>query len=124
MQQTFFADIILPLAIEDTYTYRIPNEMVSHVAEGKRVVVQFARNKLYAGLVERIHTNAPTQFQAKYIEAVIDQEPIVAPVQMQFWRWVAQYYCCGLGEVFIAAVPTSLRMSSETVVSALHIGVD
>jgi len=124
MQLTYFAEIILPLAVEETYTYRVPNEMVADIAVGKRVVVQFTRNKLYAGIVERIHNDAPTKFQAKYVDAVIDENPIVNQVQMRFWAWVAQYYCCSLGEVFLAAVPASLRMSSETVVSAVSLDID
>jgi len=87
--------------------------MNNEVAVGKRVVVQFGRKKIYAGLVRKIHQQIPTGFTPKYILEVLDKEAVVYEEQMQFWTWITNYYMCHLGEVMQAALPSGLRLASE-----------
>lgn len=114
-RETKFVDVILPLALPQAFTYRVPFEWNDYVTEGKRVIVQFGRgSKLYSGLIEKVHQQAPT-YQAKYIDSVLDAEPIVhAELQFKFWKWIAEYYLCQIGEVMNAALPGGLRLASET----------
>ena len=112
--QTFFADVILPLPIEARFTYRVPQALNGKIAFGMRVIVPFGNNKLYAGIVERVHENAPKQFSVKYILDVIDERPVVSEAQYRLWQWMADYYMCTLGEVMAAALPSALRLASET----------
>ena len=112
---TKFVDIILPLALPKLYTYRVPSIYNDMIKARTRVVVQFGRNKLYSGLVVSIHETAPEQYQAKYIDEILDLEPIVTEHQLKFWDWIAAYYMCTLGEVYNTALPSGLKLSSETV---------
>lgn len=114
MSQTHFVDILLPLPVEGTFTYRVPRELEKSIEYGKRVVVQFGRKKIYSGLILNIHQTAPTKYEAKYILSVLDETPIIIKQQEQLWRWISSYYLCSLGEVMLAAIPGALNLSSET----------
>lgn len=111
-----YVDVILPLAIQRLYTYSVSEAHASEVAVGKRVVVQFGKKKLYSAIVHRVHNQAPEKYQTKDILQVIDEAPIVMPEQIRFWEWIAEYYMCSLGEVMKAALPSGLKMESETFV--------
>lgn len=111
---TYFVDVILPLAVPNLYTYRVPFNWNDSVAVGKRVVVQFGRGKLYSALIRHIHQVPPKHYEAKYIESVLDEKPIVLIKQLDFWDWMSGYYMCPIGDVMIAALPGGLRLSSET----------
>tara|TARA_Y100000589_G_scaffold331027_1_gene382739 strand:+ start:59610 stop:62099 length:2490 start_codon:yes stop_codon:yes gene_type:complete len=114
--QTYFVDIILPLSVKNTYTYRVPKEMNDELETGKRVIVQFGRGaKLYTGLIKNIHTTPP-QYEAKYIDSIIDETPIVHAKNFELWQWIAHYYLCSEGDVMKAALPSALKLASETVV--------
>lgn len=109
----YFVDVILPLALPNLYTYRVPQALNGAVDVGYRVIVQFGKNKLYSAIVARLHTEVP-KYTAKFIEAVLDDHAEVTPTQLKFWDWMSQYYMCTRGEVMLAAVPVGLRLSSET----------
>src|SRR4051812_29887912 len=113
-RRTYFVDVILPLAVPNLYTYRVPYELNEEIAIGKRVVVQFGKGKLYTALVRVIHENPPKQYTAKYLDSVLDNEPIVNSFQFELWDWISSYYMCTIGEVMVAALPGALRLASET----------
>lgn len=114
MRVTYFADILLPLPLEATFTYRVPQELEGRVAFGVRVIVPFGRSKLYSGLVVRVHTEAPQEWATKYIVDVMDERPVVSERQFRLWQWMADYYLCTLGEMMAAALPSALKLASET----------
>ncbi|MBI5914590.1 MAG: primosomal protein N' [Bacteroidetes bacterium] len=118
-----FADIVLPLAVPKPYTYAVPEEFVPAVQPGLRVEVQFGGNKLYAGLILRVHNETPPH-RFKSILSVIDDEPVLNEKTLKFWQWLAEYYCCSLGEVMEAALPANLKLASERrlVLSPLYDG--
>ncbi|QKJ31198.1 primosomal protein N' [Mucilaginibacter mali] len=113
-RKTLFVEVILPLAIAINYTYRVPFEMNDEVAVGKRVVVQFGKSKMYTAIIARISEQAPEKYEAKYIMDILDAAPIVSLQQLQFWAWLADYYLCNTGEVMNAALPSALKLASET----------
>ncbi|MDO8368591.1 MAG: primosomal protein N' [Saprospiraceae bacterium] len=109
-----YADIILPLALpKRTYTYSVPESLASLMQAGVRVEIQFGRSKRYSGLVERVHNDAPA-YAVKPILSVLDEVTVVTPQQFRLWDWMADYYCCTLGEVMSAALPGHLKLTSET----------
>ena len=112
--QTFFADVLLPLPLQGLFTYRIPQEMGSTVTFGMRVVVPFGKSKLYSGLVLKVHETAPQKLNPRYVLDLIDEHPIVSTRQIRLWEWIARYYMCSLGEVMSAALPSALKLASET----------
>lgn len=109
-----YADLILPLPLGAVYTYEIPEEFISDVAVGIRVVVQFGRKKIYTALVVALHHNRPEAYETKPIMMVLDQHPIVFEKQLAFWKWMSDYYMCTTGEVYKAAVPSGFRLESES----------
>jgi primosomal protein N' (replication factor Y) (superfamily II helicase) len=109
----YFADVILPLSLPNLYTYRVPQSMNGQIFPGMRVIVQFGKSKLYTAIVRKIHETAPA-YTAKFIESTLDAEPVVTELQLDFWDWMAEYYLCTRGEIMIAALPSGLRLSSET----------
>lgn len=114
----YYVDVLLPLHLPGTYTYRIPRELNDEVAVGKRVVVQFGSksDKMYSALVRRIHTTAP-KWKSKYVLSVLDEEPVVTERQMEFWEWMARYYMCYPGDVMAVAMPAGMKLASESAVS-------
>lgn len=109
-----YTEVILPLALPKLYTYSIPPELAGVVVPGARVIVQFGKKKLYSAIVYSLHQNAPENYQTKDIVQVIDTEPLVSSHQLRFWEWMASYYMCTLGEVMKAALPSGLKLESET----------
>ena len=111
-----YVDVIVPLPIASQYTYSLPTEWEESVQEGCRVVVSFGRKKFYTAIVTKVHYAAPDGYETKDIEEVLDTSPILLPRQYQFWEWLASYYLCTLGDVYKAAMPSGMKLESETVV--------
>ncbi len=110
--------VLLPLAVKTNYTFKVPLDLQHSVQFGIRVEVPL-RNKIYAGLViECMGESYQPGFTLKYIHSVLDQHPIITREQYDLWKWVASYYMCTEGEVMSVALPTGLKMSSETLISA------
>lgn len=116
-RRTLYADILLPLPLKGCFTYRVPFEFNDTVCEGQRAVVPFGRNKVYAGLVRRVHETPPKSFRVKYIHHLLDKEPIVTARQFSFWEWVASYYLSTEGDVMSAALPPAMKLAGETRIS-------
>ncbi len=110
---TLFVDVILPLPVPGTFTYRVPFELNDVIKCGQRVVVQFGKKKIYTALVRRIHEEIPPN-TPKYIISIVDEEPIVNKTQFIFWEWIAQYYMSTIGEVMNVALPQGLKLISES----------
>lgn len=116
-RETLFVEVILPLAIAKNYTYRVPFQLNEAVQIGKRVVVQFGKSKLYTAIIASIGNQAPEKYEAKYLLDILDDRPVVTEQQLQFWQWLSEYYLCNMGEVMNAALPSALKLASETKVT-------
>lgn len=107
MSNTILIDIILPLAIADAYTYRVPSNMPTPLA-GMRVLVPLGK-KTITGVIYRLHEGElPASVKVRDIVDVIDNQPVVTPHQLRLWQWMAEYYMCTLGEVMAAALPAGI----------------
>lgn len=113
-----YVDVILPLHLADSYTYAVPSQWDNAVMVGCRVVVQFGAKKMYTGIVLEVHERKPEGVNVKEIVDVLDAVPVVTPRQLDFWRWIANYYMCTMGDVYKAAIPAGMKLESETVVCA------
>jgi primosomal protein N' (replication factor Y) len=118
-RRTLFVEVILPLAISKTYTYRIPSALDSTVGIGKRVVVQFGKSRIYTAIIYKISEEPPVLYEAKYVLDILDEEPVINPFQLQLWEWISDYYLCSLGDVMQAALPAALKLASETKITLL-----
>ncbi len=114
---TRFADVILPLPLYRYFTYRIPADMQGRLRQGHRVVVSFGRSKFYTAIVVALHDTEPQGYEVKEIATLLDDEPIVLRPQLKFWEWIAEYYLCSVGDVYKAALPSGLKLESETSLS-------
>ena len=113
-QTTLFIDVIVPLSVANKFTYCVPKEMNEFIAVGKRVIVQFGKTKFYTAVVYNVHNNPPKDYAAKYIDSILDDEPIVTAAQLQLWDWISHYYVCNPGDVMNAALPSGLKLSSTS----------
>ena len=109
-----FANVILPLPISGSFTYSVPSIYEDEIEVGSRVLVQFGKKNYYTGIVELVHNNQPSGYEVKEIMMVLDAKPIVRHPQLKLWNWLAEYYLCSVGEVYKAAVPSGLKVESET----------
>ena len=114
-----FINVILPLPLEKHFTYSVSSEEANFLEPGMRVAVPFGKSKIYTGIVAKIHQTAPEVYEAKPIEQILDQTPIVTGKQLEFWKWLSSYYMCSEGEVLRAAIPSAFLLESETVVQLL-----
>lgn len=113
-----YADVILPLPLENSYTYSIPSDLEKAVTSGCRVIVHFGKKRYYTAIVMEIHEHTPDSvFETKEIYALLDATPVLRRPQLRFWKWIASYYLCKLGDVYKAALPSGLKLESETAVT-------
>lgn len=113
-EKSWYADVILPFPIKSLFTYKIPGELTSKAQPGIRAIVQFGKKKIYSALIRKMHQNQPVGYPVKEIENILDPEPLISKIQFSFWEWIAEYYMCSVGEVMRAAIPSGLKLESET----------
>lgn len=112
--KTFFAELILPVPIPKLFTYRIPSALGDLAKIGQRAIVQFGKKKILTGIIAQLHEIPPKDYEAKYILDLLDDQEIVYSQQFTLYEWMADYYMCSLGEVVNAAIPSGLKLSSES----------
>lgn len=103
-----YVDVILPLPLEGTFTYSVPEPMVAQVRMGVRVLVPLGRSKTYTAMAMRLHSEKP-EFETRPIIQVIDAEPVLIKQQLRLWQWISTYYMSPIGDVFKAALPAGLK---------------
>ena len=112
----YFVNVILPIPLERHFTYSIKADQAKMIEPGMRVAVPFGKSRIYTALILEIHQNPPVAHEAKPIHQILDDVPLVNPVQLDHWKWIPDYYMCTLGVVFRTAVPGALLLESETII--------
>lgn len=113
-EQHQFAEIILPVPLPKTFCYFISPAWDLEVVVGQRVLVEFGNRKIYTGIVAEIHQKRPEKYDPKPILEVLEESPSVTSDQIKLWKWVADYYMCSVGEVMNVALPSGLKLSSQS----------
>jgi len=113
---TLFAEIVLPVPIPKLFTYRVPGVFKEKVKIGQRAIVQFGHKKILTGVIVTIHDQPPKDYEAKYILELLDETEVLYSHQLKLYQWIADYYMCSLGEVLNAALPSGLKLTSESMV--------
>lgn len=113
----YFIDVIVPIAVTTTFTYRVSQAEYNFLQQGMRVAVPFGKRLVYTAMVLNKHNHKPQVYEPKDIHTIIDEQPLVTKNQLGFWQWIAQYYMCSLGEVYKAALPSAFLLESETILS-------
>ena len=111
-----YVDLILPIPLPKLYTYAVPEELVKDCERGKRVIAEFGKKKIYTGIISEIHSRKP-EYKTKQVISVLDQLPVINEKQFRFWNRISEYYMCTPGEIFNAALPSGLKLESETNIS-------
>lgn len=121
-----YAEVIIPRPLDTTFTYRVPDALAADIRNGSRVIVPFGPRRYYTGVVDSLSPVGPvnTDYAMKDVVMVVDPRPIVRHPQVKFWRWLAGYYLCSLGEVYAAALPAGLKIESETQIELNREAVD
>ena len=107
----------MPIPIQKTFTYSVTEDEAIFLQKGMRVAVSFGKTKMYTGLVYNIHKTAPNLYEAKEINQILDEKPLVNELQLKHWQWISSYYMCSLGDVYRASLPSAFLLESETVIS-------
>lgn len=107
-----YVDVILPLPLDGTFTYSVPDGMEGKVVPGVRLLVPLGKSKKYIAMATRLHDDKPA-FSCKPIEAVLDNTPSLLPQQMRLWQWIGYYYMAPLGDVYNAAMPGGLKSTEK-----------
>ena len=113
----YFVEVILPLSLAKTFTYKVSEAEFHFVKNGMRVVVPFGKSKMYTALIIDKHQNESSLYEAKEIDQILDKKPIVTEFQIAHWQWIASYYMCAIGDVYRGAMPSALLLESETIIS-------
>ena len=108
-EDALYADVVLPLSFGDTLTYRVGDGLRPLICPGARVEVPLGANRIYTGIVVRLHGDRPEGFEIKSIASLLDETPLLTGDQLKLWRWMADYYLCTPGEVMNAALPAGLK---------------
>ncbi len=111
-----YAEVIIPLSVNGTFTYELPAELLNEVRVGSLVLVPFAGSKRYAALVVKIHDLKPQGFQVKSIDGVADDSVFFSGKHIEFLNWIADYYMATPGDTLRAALPVAFRLESVTYV--------
>ena len=117
----YYADVILPLPIQGTFTYQLSLKQSKSLGIGHRVAVSFGKRKIYTGVIKKIHNKKPEFSEIKPIEFSYDKKPLVSELQIEFWSWISKYYFASLGYVLKAAIPSTFLLESDTAVSYTHL---
>jgi primosomal protein N' (replication factor Y) (superfamily II helicase) len=109
-----YAQVILPLAVEGFYTYLVPEALQKRIRPGSRILVSFGKKRIYSAIVHSLQKEPPEGFQPKTILDILDDFVLVGNQQLALWEWISAYYMCTPGEVMRAALPSGLRLESES----------
>ncbi len=112
----YYADVILPLPIQGTFTYQLTIEQSKLLGVGYRVAVSFGKRKIYTGVIKQIHNQKPDFSKLKPIEFSYDKKALVTELQIEFWSWISKYYFTPIGDVLKAAIPSTFLLESDTII--------
>jgi primosomal protein N' (replication factor Y) (superfamily II helicase) len=112
MNSTYYADIILPLAVRGRFTYMIPENILQDVRPGVLVTVPFGKRTLYSGVVCNIYDKPPDIKNIKSVIEVSVRTPAINEHQLKLWQWISEYYLCNEGEVLKAAIPGEISLNT------------
>ena len=115
-----YVDVIIPLALDQLFTYHIEEPEQDELRPGYRVAVPFGKSKVYTGIVAQLHHEPPLHYQTKPVEQVLDESPFVTKEQLQLWQWMSDYYLAPIGLIMKTALPSSMLLESETSIALTH----
>ena len=115
----YYVDLILPVPLNQTFTYEISKAEYDFIQSGLRIAVPFGKSRIITGIVDKIHFNSNLTQLVKPIYQIIDQDPLISKMNISFWHWISNYYSSPIGDVMKASIPSVLLFQSESIISLL-----
>jgi primosomal protein N' (replication factor Y) len=112
-----YAEIALPVPVDGTFTYMIPEEIREAIAPGCRVMVPFGRRRM-TGYVISTHSDPPGGMKIRNISALVDDQPLITASLLDLAAWMSGYYAHSMGEVLRAVLPAALKGRGRIAASA------
>ncbi|MCM0081008.1 primosomal protein N' [Geomonas sp. Red32] len=106
-------EVAIPLPLEGSFHYLLPERLQDQATPGKRVLVPFGRRKLTGYLLGVASAAADGIGELKEVLEVLDEEPLFTAPELEFYRWIASYYLHPLGEVIKMALPAGINLVSR-----------
>jgi primosomal protein N' (replication factor Y) (superfamily II helicase) len=104
-----FAEVVLNRPVDEVFVYEVPYPLRERIGPGKRVTVPFGRgNERLTGYCIGCLDRAP-RGNLKQLVDVVDDESLLTPVMLDLARWIAQHYCCAVGQALDAVLPASVK---------------
>jgi len=107
------ADVILPIPVDQSYTYRVPGGLAAEAQVGSRVLVPFGGRRLTGVVVEEGPPPGTLGFEVKDVLDVLDDVPTCTEELLDLTRWMADYYVCTWGEALKAVLPAGTTVETE-----------
>ena len=107
--------VVVPLPIDQTYTYLVPEAFRAEARVGSRVLVPFGPRRLTGVIVAEADPAEAEGYTLKPLLDVLDEAPALSAEMLRLTRWIADYYVCGWGEVVKAALPAGVAIESRNV---------
>ncbi len=116
-----YCEVALPVPLDHTFTYAVRQDQQPQ--RGARVIVPF-RNEKLIGVVTGLDAKAPEEMEVRYLEAVLDEEPLLSEHLLELAKWTAQYYLAPLGEVLRAMLPLGAEVRRTVYYRITDLGRD
>ena len=101
------AKVVVDLALDREFDYRIPAHLAEVVHIGSRVAVPFGRRTAQGYVVGLADTSAYGML--KEIGDVVGKKPLLGDKILELTRWMGRYYCCPVELAVKCALPEVVR---------------
>ena len=111
MDEPRFVEVALPLPVDHPFTYSVPESLRERVAVGMRAVAPVL-NRVETGYIVKVagETDVPN---VRPLRDLPDVSPVLSLEMIELCTWIADYYCCSLGEALQCAAPAGLKMRTS-----------
>ncbi len=110
-----YVDVAINLPqITDTYHYHIPPDLADLIFPGSLVVVPFGKQRaqgVVLGFVQQ-----PEVSRTRAVEDILDEKPVLTPVQIALARWMANETLSALGTCINLMLPPGLGQRTDTLI--------
>jgi primosomal protein N' (replication factor Y) len=120
---TLYAEVILSLPLDQSFSYIVPESCRESAKIGSRVLVPLGQRMLTGFIVKLRKRKISSEFKLKEIAEVLDEEPIFSPSFLSFTRKLCAYYYSSWGELLQASLPPSFILKSKTTVALSDKGI-
>ena len=113
-KMTLYAEVILPLPLDRSFTYIVPPTGQKRAKEGSRVLVPF-RQRILTGFIVKLRKRRQAKdLKLKEIHEVLDKTPVFSADFLAFTRKLTDFHFSSWGEILQSSLPPSFYHKTET----------